>query len=470
MGSLQANTMHSIPATGYKKGNGTALLVLPPQNPLTGEEQVHGFPTPSLILAGLPLLKRTLLSLHRGGISRFIILYQGRPDSFMLDLDQDSRFKDRLTWSSLDAANLPNNIQKEGGHCLFVGLTMHFHWSLIQDLCRIPPGDAIRLVTVEPSVSSTGLTLPIRVEGESVLELYPELRQVNAHAVPILSFPMTALDDEQPFFHTLLKRWIQEGRVKPFRAKPDHLCYPIDSPSVVKNIERELYRTVTSPLDGVVDNLLNRPVSKLLTSFFLKTPITPNGITLLSFAIGALAALLFARGGYLNGILGALLFQLSSTIDCCDGEVARLKFMESPLGKWLDITCDNVVHFMIFSGITWSVTQSATGNGLLGWGLLSLVGILLSFIMVTVSLEKEEPFQNQKNGTTTQTAHKIRWLITKMANRDFSLLILIFALLDKLPWFLILAALGSNLFWLILLGLHLRIRWETHRARMGLQR
>jgi phosphatidylglycerophosphate synthase len=270
-----------------------------------------------------------------------------------------------------------------------------------------------------------------------------------------------ALDDTYPFFHTALERWIQEGRVKTFRAEPDHLCYPIDSLPSVKKIEKGLYKTAAGSLDGFVDTFLNRPVSKLLTPLFLKTPMTPNGITLLSFAIGILAALFFARGGYLNAIFGALLFQLSSMIDCCDGEVARLKFMESPLGKWLDITCDNIVYLMIFSGITWSVIENATGRWLLGWGLSSLVGILLSFIMVTLSLKQQEPSHIHSNKTTAQTLQKIRWLIAKTANRDFSVLILIFALLDNLPWFLILTAIGSNLFWLTLLGLHLRIRWQT---------
>ena len=37
-----------------------------------------------------------------------------------------------------------------------------------------------------------------------------------------------------------------------------------------------------------------------------------------------------------------------------------------------------------------------------------------------------------------------------MASRDFSLVLLFFALVGKLEWFLWLAAIGSNLFWVVL--------------------
>ena len=49
--------------------------------------------------------------------------------------------------------------------------------------------------------------------------------------------------------------------------------------------------------------------------------------------------------------MGALLFQLSVIIDCCDGEVARLTFSESKFGQELDIWADNVVHMALFAGI-----------------------------------------------------------------------------------------------------------------------
>jgi hypothetical protein len=52
--------------------------------------------------------------------------------------------------------------------------------------------------------------------------------------------------------------------------------------------------------------------------------------------------------------------------------------------------------------------------------------------------------------------------IAMMANRDFSLIVLILALVNSLPWLLILVGAGSNLFGLFLLGLFLTARSQQN--------
>ena len=105
--------------------------------------------------------------------------------------------------------------------------------------------------------------------------------------------------------------------------------------------------------DGIVDRYVNRKFSRILTPFFIKLGISPNAITIISMLIGLGGAACFAVGSYKLGIIGALLFQLSVIVDCCDGEVARLTFTESPFGQELDIIADNVVHMASFAGIAW---------------------------------------------------------------------------------------------------------------------
>src|SRR5204863_375134 len=50
-------------------------------------------------------------------------------------------------------------------------------------------------------------------------------------------------------------------------------------------------------------------------------------------------------------LTGALLFLAHSILDGCDGELARLKFLETRHGAVLDFWGDNIVHFAVFSGI-----------------------------------------------------------------------------------------------------------------------
>lgn len=105
--------------------------------------------------------------------------------------------------------------------------------------------------------------------------------------------------------------------------------------------------------DSFMDRLVTRFISRQLTRLFLKTALTPNQITFLSLIIGLGSAWCFYQGSYFSGITGSILLLISSWVDCTDGEIARLKLMETPWGARFDIICDNVVHFFVFFLLAW---------------------------------------------------------------------------------------------------------------------
>src|SRR5881409_4535927 len=72
-------------------------------------------------------------------------------------------------------------------------------------------------------------------------------------------------------------------------------------------------------------------------------------MTLGSVAVGLVGALFFLSVSPASQLVGALLFLAHSILDGCDGELARLKFMESPHGAILDFWGDNVVHVGVFA-------------------------------------------------------------------------------------------------------------------------
>ena len=418
----------------------TAVVYLPPFSLLDKNQAEDPWPSPDIKLLGLPLLKRSLLSLYKAGISRFFVLSKFPYPQTQTDIDKDIRLNGKVTWIVQGSPTLPEKSIPGHEPLLLVGLNVHFLWGLAKELCHWDCGTDTWIVTIPDRGASNSL-----IPSEILV-------------LPREKFKEPPLLDLETLAHK-----IKDGRVKTFLAKPEHLCYPIESPSFLQIIEKELLNNLGSPLDGMVDTYLNRPASKILTRFFLKTPITPNQITLLSFIIGILAAIGFAMEGYFNSILGALLFQFSSTVDCSDGEVARLKFMESPFGKWLDITLDNIAHLLIFSAITWTAIRQNPDGGFLQWGLLSLIGISLSFISVILSIRLQDRtsslHQTDQNGWAIFLMNKF---IAMMANRDFSLIVLILALVNSLPWLLILVGAGSNLFGLFLLGLFLTARSQQN--------
>ena len=104
--------------------------------------------------------------------------------------------------------------------------------------------------------------------------------------------------------------------------------------------------------DGPISTYLNRRISKWITSKLVYYPITPNQISVITFLITVIASLIIVKQGYFFLVLGALLAQLSSILDGCDGEIARLKLLGSKYGGWFDQVLDRYSDLFIITGLT----------------------------------------------------------------------------------------------------------------------
>lgn len=103
--------------------------------------------------------------------------------------------------------------------------------------------------------------------------------------------------------------------------------------------------------DGFYSTFVVRRLSKPLTRLALRARMSPNAVTLISFAIGIGAALAFANGERWALVLGAVLLQLSLIVDCVDGEVARATRRFTALGAWLDASTDRVKEVVAYAGL-----------------------------------------------------------------------------------------------------------------------
>ena len=194
--------------------------------------------------------------------------------------------------------------------------------------------------------------------------------------------------------------------------------------------------------DSFMDKTITRFFSRQLTRFFLKTPLSPNMITILSLFIGLVSAAFFFQGTYEKSIIGAGFLLLSAWIDCTDGEVARLKFLESKIGGQLDILCDNLVHFSVFFSIGIGLYHS-TGNSIFKYfGILAVVGSLISFLLLSASIidEKGKAEMNMPSPKMQKT------LTNNLANRDFIYFLFLMAIMGRVDIFICITAIGSNFF------------------------
>ncbi len=389
-------------------------------------------------IAGVPALLRLLLCAQRAGLGEILLLGVNRyPRSVQVSLTRDARLTSRLVcvddhpWSALVQAY--PDLEKAW-------------WE--GDLWVLPAGGVIDATLLRNAVQQAG-SCPITVidpePRPSSMSVPPFFRVSGAWLQPVV----------QASADVALSALLSEV---PQNSDSEHLsnhglvCAPAVSETNRAAVERGLFNGLKSASDGWVDRYLNRKLSPWFSRWFVRMPLTPNQVTLIAWAIGLLAALCFAHGSWVSGVLGALLLQWSSVIDCCDGEVARLKFLESTSGYYLDITCDNIVHVAVFVGIAWSGYQELGQTHVLLLGGLAAFGTLMGFITVLAT----------RHGRARQASAALDRLIDALANRDFSLVLVLCALTGTLQWFLWALAIGVNLFWLIALGLARQAQRTAH--------
>ena len=204
--------------------------------------------------------------------------------------------------------------------------------------------------------------------------------------------------------------------------------------------ERKLWTSLTSSADGLVDRFFNRPLGRPLSKLLVRTPVSPNQVSIVSIVVGVASAWFFARG---NFVAGALVFQLCAIIDCVDGDLARALFKQSRLGKWLDLGGDQIVHFSVFAAIGVGVARTDPSVPALALGASAALGVLLCFAVIVRALRLP----------AAQRGPRLNKLLDATANRDFSLLLLVLALWDRMDLFLWMAGIGIHIFWIALLVL-----------------
>ena len=130
--------------------------------------------------------------------------------------------------------------------------------------------------------------------------------------------------------------------------------FDIDTNQDLLNAKNYLLKNSSSSKtnDGSISRYINRPISQWITSKITDYPLTPNQISIAVFFISVFSGLIISIEGYFFLLLGALLAQLSSILDGCDGEIARLKLLESKFGGWFDRVLDRYSDLFILMGLT----------------------------------------------------------------------------------------------------------------------
>jgi len=143
-----------------------------------------------------------------------------------------------------------------------------------------------------------------------------------------------------------------------------------------------LRRSLYKPGDGPVSHRFNRPLSTRLSIFLFKhVPwVTPNRITVISFALALASAFLFTQREF---GFGAVLVYVSSLLDGVDGEIARLGGKLTGFGILLDSLLDRIADVALIIGLGLVLSPGPLRVGLTG---LAVSGVVLVSYISHLSL------------------------------------------------------------------------------------
>ena len=206
----------------------------------------------------------------------------------------------------------------------------------------------------------------------------------------------------------------------------------------------------TAPPDSLFP--LIRLLSWRITPPVAHLPVTPNQITTASLAVGMACNWCVMRGAYGLAVAGGGLLVLCYLLDNIDGEIARLKGLQSTFGMHFDTFVDWLVHATFFPALGWG-EAAHSGNDMWLWlGAAAGAGATINYLVV-LYLDRRDGVPESATAaprTTTDDslAGKLMYAIREISRADFCFIVLALAIVDGLWLLLPFAAAGAQVYWM----------------------
>lgn len=233
-----------------------------------------------------------------------------------------------------------------------------------------------------------------RVFNTRLLVKRPGLEQFVHESVPLEND--ATIGDEAAVWQKLWQRF-QNACVDADFRKSESWRYIGDQGDIARG-ESWLLRRSGKSKDGFVSRYINRPISRAVSRFLLKTSMTPNLWTILITALPAIGFLFLIRGNYAGLVIGAVLFNAHSILDGCDGEIARAKYLDSEKGPGIDAIGDLIALLLFALGLGIGLFRSAHQIGLNHW--IFLIEGVLAFGFISLRLVPNHVLDLLRRGPT----------------------------------------------------------------------
>ena len=330
-------------------------------------------------LLGLKIMERVILAAKEAGIREFVIVtgYRGRELQQVIGngskYDVAIEYVQNDEWEKANGLSVLKAKAKLQNNFVLLMSDHVFDYHTLQRLVRIKLQKdecALAIDRTLGSVLDVADTTKVVARSGRVHTIGKHLEKFNAYDTGMfLCSPVIFEVLEQTTrkgknsLTNGMNVLVKNAKLRTFDIK-GNFWSDCDTYADIKFAEKKLLQNLSKPADGFVSKKFNRKVSAFITSFLIKTPITPNMISVFIPTLAILTFFILSRGTQMSFIFGGILIQFLSIIDGCDGEVSRLKFQKSVFGAWLDPILDRYVDMFLIAGMAYGY-WNATGNDLI---------------------------------------------------------------------------------------------------------
>jgi len=401
---------------------------------------------PSIPILGVPLIERVIYSAMEAGADDFYVVTGYKEECIRTLLKHISgRHRIRITpifnenWREENGISLLR--AKKFLHEPFLLLMADhiFDPAIVHKLLEFDLADDEMVLAVDRNIhNNTYIDIKdvtkVRTENGKMLDIGKNLTDFNGFDTGIFlcnpSIFSVLEKSKKKFKDSRLFKGMQilarEGRANVIDLN-GNFWIDVDDKKAFERAEKCLLNNMGNKQnDGPISLYLNRPLSIMISRKLVNYSITPNQISIFTFFCSAAASALFMLAGYPALLAGGILAQFASIIDGCDGEVARLKYLASRYGGWLDAVLDRYADALLLFGLTWHAYAENMDILILPIGFFALTG---SFMVSYTAVKYDAlPFKRKGFYTKFRMGRDVRIFLIFLGalfNQAFAILIII---------------------------------------------
>jgi CDP-L-myo-inositol myo-inositolphosphotransferase len=412
-------------------------------------------PKPLVRVGGLTLIKRAILTGKREGVERFVIVVGCDGDQIRAAVETDPDL------SGLELVLVENPLYELSNGVSVLAAKPHIDGEFFLLMSDHVVDPAIYR-TLQETPARGGLVLAIDQKlstifdmddatkvcvgpDNSIAEIGKELTRYDAVDTGVFRCDLALFDALQAYYDVhgdvSLSNGVQTLASKGQARVADvgeAWWQDVDTPETIGHATKLLFASLTKGTDGPVSRHINRRFSKLVSRLIMNTGATPNVMTTVGLLVGLAASVvtvLATTSSLWLLALGGVLYQMSSMLDGCDGEIARLKYKHSDSGEWYDTISDDIINLCYQAAVGYALFK-ITGASV--WLELGLVTFVVGWIMAASFYRKLRAMGDGTHlaldfGLQTEEPSLLTRLCARLefiAHRDFyALLLMVFAII-----------------------------------------